>query len=181
MPNQLISTDLEELKLGFLEAYKKLKIPKDACEEMSIKRSRLNGWLQGDQVFREAYSNVQKDIVDEVDKMLMKHSGLLKWTKQERDRGLYKWSNMRSLELIRKANTASDGEASIKPTMMPLKINGLSSEDLKALVTSDKNGAESAKIVQAEIVPEGVPTKKATPPVLADLVKKRAQGNEDDG
>lgn len=178
----LTADGLEAMKASLIEAYRRLKTPSDACKEIGIKRSRLHGWLANDTAFAEEYQSAKAEILDEVDKLLMKHAGMIPWTKEENARGLYKWSNVRSLELIRRSNGA-DQPQPLVGKVMTLNINGIAADDLQKLIAPRRKDeaieGEPDKEAAIDITPE--PGPKAPPSPIAELLKRKAAESQVEG
>lgn len=174
MSELIESEDFSALKAAFLVAYTDLRTPKLACEKVKIKRSQYQSWLSGDDNFRAEFFSIKAGIMDECDLLLMKHAGIIMWTKAERDRGVYKFSNVRSIELLKRDNGmigSTDADQRSKPMTLP--IAGISPEDVKKLITPDAKRIAEAKPIDVEVVIEGTPEKKKPLPGIAEMLRRK--------
>lgn len=165
MSKNLKVEEMEDLKARFLISYRELKTPKEVLEFLGFARGRLNNWLQGDSKFRDEFNNIRMEIQEECDKLLMKHAGVMPWTKDDIKEGRRKWSNIRALELIKRANPGDLGSVLANNTNMSLIINGVSASDISGLTTPDPP-PEEAKIIEAEVIKETPKTSG-----MGDLIK----------
>ena len=165
------SAQTELLKKQFLESYHKFKVVNDACQEIGLSRNVVRMWITSDANFRMEYKNVQAIIVDEVDKMLMKHAGIIAWSPNERATRMHAHSNVRSLEIIKRAHSHVNGDVNINSTVMKLTINGITHQDLKQLVEPRKK--KESDIIEVEAVKqlekEGISKEDQEEPKQAEI------------